>query len=44
VWNVVISFLVTNNTQHRLRMVEGGTLITFRYTEFGFIPDEVRKE
>jgi len=38
-----MSFPVINNMQYRLTKVEGGTLITFRHTAFGFIPDEVRE-
>jgi hypothetical protein len=37
-----MSFPVINNMQYRLKRVEDGTLITFRHTAFGFIPDEVR--
>jgi uncharacterized protein YndB with AHSA1/START domain len=38
-----MSFPVMNNMQYRLTKVEGGTLINFRHTAFGFIPDEVRE-
>lgn len=38
-----MSFPVINNMQYRLTTVEGGTLITFRHTAFGFIPDETRE-
>jgi uncharacterized protein YndB with AHSA1/START domain len=34
---------VMNNMQYRLKKVEGGTLISFRHTAFGFIPDEIRE-
>ena len=34
---------VVNNMQYRLTKVTDGTLITFRHTAFGFIPDEVRE-
>jgi uncharacterized protein YndB with AHSA1/START domain len=37
-----MSFPVINNMQYRLKRVEDGTIITFRHTAFGFIPDEVR--
>ena len=40
---VFMSFPVVNNMQYRLTKVEEGTLITFRHTAFGFIPDEVRE-
>jgi uncharacterized protein YndB with AHSA1/START domain len=38
-----MSFPVINNMQYRLTKVEDGTLITFRHTAFGFIPDDVRE-
>ena len=38
-----MSFPVVNNMQYRLKKVEDGTLISFRHTAFGFIPDEVRE-
>ena len=38
-----MSYPVINNVQYRLTKVEGGTLITFRHTAFGFVPDDVRK-
>ena len=38
-----MSFPVINNMQYRLKKVEGGTLIIFRHTAFGFIPDEMRE-
>jgi hypothetical protein len=38
-----MSFPVVNNMQYRLKKVEGGTLVTFRHTAFGFVPDEVRE-
>ena len=38
-----MSFPVINNMQYRLTKVEDGTLITFRHTAFGFIPDEARE-
>lgn len=33
---------VLSNVQYRLKEVEGGTLIVFRHSAFGFIPDEYR--
>jgi len=33
---------VVSNVQYRLKEVEGGTLIAFRHTAFGFIPDEYK--
>ena len=38
-----MSYPVINNVQYRLTEVEGGTLITFRHTALGFIPDDVRQ-
>jgi uncharacterized protein YndB with AHSA1/START domain len=35
---------VLSNIQYRLTEVDGGTLLTFRHTALGFIPDEVRRE
>ena len=35
---------VLSNIQYRLSEAEGGTLLTFRHTALGFIPDEVRRE
>ena len=34
---------VMSNLQYRLTPVEGGTLITFRHTALGFVPEEVHK-
>jgi hypothetical protein len=34
------SFPMVSNVQYRLSEVEGGTLIAFRHTALGFIPDE----
>jgi hypothetical protein len=34
---------VMSNLQYRLTPVEGGTLITFRHSALGFVPDDVRK-
>lgn len=33
---------VTSNMQYRLSEAPGGTLLSFRHSAFGFIPDEVR--
>jgi len=33
---------VVSNVQYRLTEVEGGTLIAFRHSAFGFVPDEFR--
>jgi len=33
---------VMSNVQYRLKEVDGGTLIAFRHSAFGFVPDEVR--
>jgi len=38
-----MSYPVINNMQYRLTRIETGTLITFRHSAFGFIPDEVRE-
>ena len=38
-----MSYPVINNMQYRLTKIETGTLITFRHSAFGFIPDEVRE-
>jgi hypothetical protein len=38
-----MSYPVINNVQYRLTEVEGGTLISFRHTALGFIPDDVRQ-
>jgi hypothetical protein len=35
-----MSYPVVSNLQYRLTETEGGTLITFRHTAFGFIPDD----
>ncbi|MFY9804045.1 MAG: SRPBCC domain-containing protein [Candidatus Acidiferrales bacterium] len=35
-----MSFPVISNVQYRLSEVDGGTLITFRHSLLGFIPDE----
>jgi hypothetical protein len=36
------SFPFVSNVQYRLTEVDGGTLITFRHTALGFIPEEQR--
>jgi uncharacterized protein YndB with AHSA1/START domain len=33
---------IVSNMQYRLKEVNGGTLITFRHSAFGFLPDEFR--
>ena len=38
-----MSTAVVSNVQYRLKEVNEGTLITFRHTAFGFVPDEVRE-
>lgn len=38
-----MSGAVFNNVQYRLKEVDGGTLIAFRHTALGFIPDDYRK-
>lgn len=37
-----ISAPVINNVQYRLTQVEGGTLMVFRHTALGFMPDDYR--
>ena len=37
-----MSYPVISNLQYRLSQVEGGTLITFRHSALGFVPDEFR--
>jgi len=34
---------VVSNVQYRLKETDGGTLITFRHSAFGFVPDEMRE-
>lgn len=34
---------VMSNMQYRLTPIDGGTLISFRHSAFGFVPDDVRK-
>ena len=33
---------VMSNLQYRLEPVDGGTLITFRHSALGFVPDDIR--
>ena len=33
---------VMSNVQYRLKEVDGGTLITFRHSALGFVPDDIR--
>lgn len=33
---------VVSNVQYRLKEVDGGTLISFRHSALGFVPDDVR--
>jgi Activator of Hsp90 ATPase homolog 1-like protein len=37
-----MSAAVISNVQYRLKEADGGTLIAFRHSAFGFVPDEVR--
>ena len=38
-----MSSAVISNVQYRLKEVDGGTLLTFMHTAFGFIPDDHRQ-
>ena len=38
-----LSAPVVSNLQYRLTAVDGGTLLTFRHSALGFVPDEIRK-
>jgi hypothetical protein len=38
-----MSMAVVSNLQYRLKEVEGGTLISFRHSALGFIPDDFRQ-
>jgi uncharacterized protein YndB with AHSA1/START domain len=38
-----LSFPVISNIQYRLTEVKGGTLITFRHSALGFVPDDFRQ-
>jgi hypothetical protein len=35
-----MSYAVVSNLQYRLSEADGGTLITFRHTVLGFVPDD----
>ena len=37
---IFASFPLVNNVQYRLSQVDGGTLIVFRHTALGLVPDE----
>jgi uncharacterized protein YndB with AHSA1/START domain len=37
-----LSAPVVSNVQYRLKEVNGGTVITFRHSAFGFLPDDYR--
>ena len=37
-----MSYPVVSNVQYRLAQVEGGTVISFRHTALGFVPDDIR--
>jgi hypothetical protein len=44
IWGpLFMSAPVISNLQYRLSPAEGGTLITFRHSALGFVPDEFRK-
>ena len=38
-----MSYPVVSNVQYRLKEVDGGTLITFRHSALGFVPDDYRQ-
>jgi uncharacterized protein YndB with AHSA1/START domain len=38
-----ISSAVISNVQYRLKQVDGGTLISFRHSALGFMPDDYRQ-
>jgi hypothetical protein len=38
-----MSFPVVSNVQYRLTEVDDGTLMTFRHSAFGFVPDDYRR-
>jgi len=40
---LLMSVPVVSNVQYRLKEVDGGTLITFRHSALGFVPDDYRK-
>jgi uncharacterized protein YndB with AHSA1/START domain len=37
-----VSHPIVSNVQYRLKAISGGTLMTFRHSALGFIPDEFR--
>lgn len=37
-----MSSAVLSNVQYRLKEVDGGTILSFRHTAFGFVPEEQR--
>src|SRR5262245_56493509 len=37
-----MSYPVVSNLQYRLKEVDGGTLISFRHSMLGFVPDDYR--
>jgi hypothetical protein len=37
-----MSTAVVSNVQYRLTAIDGGTLIAFRHSAFGFIPDDLK--
>ena len=39
---LMLSYPVISNLQYRLTEADGGTLITFRHTALGFIPDDFK--
>jgi hypothetical protein len=39
-----MSFPVVSNVQYRLKEIDGGTLITFRHSALGFVPEEYRSD
>jgi hypothetical protein len=38
-----MSYPVVSNVQYRLKAIDGGTLITFRHSALGFVPDDHRQ-
>jgi uncharacterized protein YndB with AHSA1/START domain len=38
-----MSYPVVSNVQYRLKDMNGGTLITFRHSALGFVPDDIRQ-
>ena len=38
-----MSYAVVSNVQYRLKEVDGGTLISFRHSALGFVPDDFRQ-